>query len=482
MAMSAASDAVKCRMLPSTFQGAAMAWFMTLPQGSIAKFRDFSSKFLDQFSASKIEDLFDIRLRDRETLKQYVKRYSAASAKFEESEPQTCVRAFKNELPPGKLNCELSRKPARSMMEVRARVSAYILEEEDNAFKRKRVKEEKVSSRRDVSLARKQIQGKEANNTRKVKEVEQFFEKFKGKQLCSRKENRKENIERQRPRRTTGPRRRRRPERCSNEELAKLLQEVEVTLVVEGGKSGIDSRREVKGRTKRCKYHNLEGHDTSDCFTLKSKVRRLIRTRPPRVTDRGSDRDQQDSRRRAPVAGKRETNAARKKGVEENFNVDIRTSIEAINIIVGGFGGGDNTSTVRRKRVKAVASVQEYPAPFGCQHLDIVISPADFAGIETQKDDPVVVMVRINGFNVQRVLLDQTSSADIIYGDAFDQLGLTDKDLMSYTGSLVGFSGMQVRVRDYVDLITVFWVGEDAELLPEKNRMPVRGTKGDRFR
>ncbi|XP_057440592.1 uncharacterized protein LOC130732594 [Lotus japonicus] len=461
MAMSAASDAVKCRMLPSTFQGAEMAWFVTLPQGSIAKFRDFSSKFLVQFSASKIEDLFDIRQRERETLKQYVKRYSAASAKFEESEPRTCVRAFKSGFSPGKLNCKLSRKPARSVTEVRARASAYILEEEDDTFTRKRVKAEKVHSRRDASLARKRIQGKETDNRRRVKEVEHFAEKFEGKQLCSRKEN----IERQRPRRITSPRWRGKPERCSNEELAKLLQLVEVTPAAENGENEIDSRQEEEGQAKWCEYHHLKGHDTSDYFVLKGEVERLIRVRRPRATDRESDRDQQNSRWRAPVAGKREMNAAGKKEVEEAFNDDVRTSIETINTIAEGFGGGDNTSTASRKRPQAVASVQEYPAQFGRQHPDTVISSTDFEGIETHREDPVVVMVRINGFNVQRVLLDQGSSADIIYGDEFEQLGLTDKDLMSYTGSLVGFAGEQVWVRGYLNLDTIFGVDENAKLL-----------------
>ncbi|XP_057418279.1 uncharacterized protein LOC130712464 [Lotus japonicus] len=139
MAISAASDTVKCRMFPSTFKGAAMAWFATLPRGSIAKFRDFSSQFLIQFSTSKIEqvtmeDLYDVRQIERETLKQYVKRYSNASMKIEEWEPQACARAFKNGLLPGKLNSKLSRKPVHSMTEARARASAYILEEEDDAF------------------------------------------------------------------------------------------------------------------------------------------------------------------------------------------------------------------------------------------------------------------------------------------------------------------------------------------------------------
>lgn len=54
MMISAASDAVKCRMFPSTLKSTAMAWFTTLPLGSISNFREFLSKFLVQFSANKI--------------------------------------------------------------------------------------------------------------------------------------------------------------------------------------------------------------------------------------------------------------------------------------------------------------------------------------------------------------------------------------------------------------------------------------------
>ncbi|XP_057444345.1 uncharacterized protein LOC130736543 [Lotus japonicus] len=287
----ATSDTVKCRMFPSTFKNATMVWFTTLPRGSIAKFRDFSSKFLIQFSASKIkqvtiEDLYDVRQLERETLKQYVKRYSAASVRIEESELQACARAFKNGLLPGKLNSKLSRKPTCSMTEARARATAYILDEEDNAFKRKRVEAEKVGGRRIVSLTGKRVRRKGANSTRKDKKVEKF-EHFEGKRLCSKKEN----LERLRPRRTTDTRRRERPKRYLNAELAKLLREVEVTHVVVDSKNGVDSRRGLEGRTKWFECHCLEGHNTSDCFTLKGEVGRLIRARRSRITDRESDKD-----------------------------------------------------------------------------------------------------------------------------------------------------------------------------------------------
>ncbi|XP_057432509.1 uncharacterized protein LOC130725281 [Lotus japonicus] len=134
-----------------------MAWFTTLPRGSITNFPNFSSKFLVQFSTSKtkqvtIEDLYNVRQSERETLKQYVKRFSAASVKIEESELHACERSFKNGLQPGKLNRKLSHKPARSMAEIRARANTYILDEEDDAFKRRRAKKEKDGDQRDASL------------------------------------------------------------------------------------------------------------------------------------------------------------------------------------------------------------------------------------------------------------------------------------------------------------------------------------------
>ncbi|RWW49265.1 hypothetical protein BHE74_00044596 [Ensete ventricosum] len=45
---------------------------------------------------------------------------------------------------------------------------------------------------------------------------------------------------------------------------------------------------------------------------------------------------------------------------------------------------------------------------------------------------------------VKRVMIDTGSSADILYLDAFQKLGLTDKDLVSLTSALTGFTGDSV--------------------------------------
>ncbi|XP_057444083.1 uncharacterized protein LOC130736258 [Lotus japonicus] len=264
-----------------------MAWFTTLPRGSITKFRDFSSKFLVQFSASKIkqvtiDDLYNVRQLDRETLKQYVKRYSTASVKIEELEPQACARTFKNGLLPRKLNSKLSRKPARSMAEARARANTYILDEEDDSFKRRRAKTEKDDGRRNVSPEDRQGREKGENSKRKDKRVRQP-ERFTKKQLYSKKEN----LERHRPWQRTYPRRSESPGKDTNMELTELLREVKATHAVEEGEQRGSPPREAVDRTKWCQYHRSASHGTSDCFTLKGEIEKLIRAGRSQMVDRG---------------------------------------------------------------------------------------------------------------------------------------------------------------------------------------------------
>ena len=134
-----------------------------------------------------------------------------------------------------------------------------------------------------------------------------------------------------------------------------------------------------------------------------------------------------------------------------------------INSISGGFSGGGLSSSSRKRYVHSIYS--GVTKPWVIKHPDIVFTVRDFEGIQPHEDDPMVVMLRIAGYDVKRVLLDQGSSADLIYGDAFEQFGFTDNDLLPYDGSLVGFSGEKVMVRGYIELETVFGVGTSAKKL-----------------
>nr|KYP36129.1 hypothetical protein KK1_042781 [Cajanus cajan] len=70
----------------------------------------------------------------------------------------------------------------------------------------------------------------------------------------------------------------------------------------------------------------------------------------------------------------------------------------------------------------------------------------------------------VMGYNVKRVLVDQGSSADILFWEAFAGMKIPNDRLLPYTGTLVGFAGDQVMARGNVKIGTSL-TPEDEERL-----------------
>ena len=58
-----------------------------------------------------------------------------------------------------------------------------------------------------------------------------------------------------------------------------------------------------------------------------------------------------------------------------------------------------------------------------------------------------MVIARINGFIVKRVLINRGSGAKVMYLDLFRGLGLKNEDLSKYDTPLVGFDGRMVVLK-----------------------------------
>ena len=67
-------------------------------------------------------------------------------------------------------------------------------------------------------------------------------------------------------------------------------------------------------------------------------------------------------------------------------------------------------------------------------------SEEDARGVKQPHDDPLVIMVMIQGFNTRKVLVDNGISVDIIYLSAFQQLKVDPKRLRPFESPLVNFS------------------------------------------
>ena len=78
--------------------------------------------------------------------------------------------------------------------------------------------------------------------------------------------------------------------------------------------------------------------------------------------------------------------------------------------------------------------------------LVLSFSDVDKQGTIQPHDDALVVTLRIGGYDVKRVMVDQGSAAEIMYLDLYNGPGLKPEDLMVYSSPLVSFKGKVVEV------------------------------------
>ena len=118
----------------------------------------------------------------------------------------------------------------------------------------------------------------------------------------------------------------------------------------------------------------------------------------------------------------------------------------------GPFTGGSFRS-LKKACQRQVNSVQMTP-PFKQRWMnqDMSLSEEDVKGVKQPHNDPLVIMLMIEGFNTKRILMDNGSSADIIYLPAFQQLKLDPGRLRPFNSPLVSFSGDREYCKGIVTL------------------------------
>ena len=91
--------------------------------------------------------------------------------------------------------------------------------------------------------------------------------------------------------------------------------------------------------------------------------------------------------------------------------------------------------------------------------VDLVFIKADLQDVIPHDNDPVVISLVAAERKVHRVLVDQRSSADVMFWTTFNKLQLSPDQLRPYIRCLYGFAGDQVEVRAHIELRTTFTGG-----------------------
>uniref|UniRef100_A0A2N9FQE6 Integrase catalytic domain-containing protein n=1 Tax=Fagus sylvatica TaxID=28930 RepID=A0A2N9FQE6_FAGSY len=151
-------------------------------------------------------------------------------------------------------------------------------------------------------------------------------------------------------------------------------------------------------RDKYCRFHRDHGHNTEDCYDLKRQIEELIK---------------QGKLQRFIEKGQRE---GRPKGARQQRppgEAPPRPPLGEIHVITGGMAAGGT-------------------------------SQEDACKVFHPHDDALVVTMEIAGYSTRRVLIDNGSSADIIYLTAFQQMKIDKDQLQPIETPLVGFAGTSI--------------------------------------
>ncbi|GFS40630.1 hypothetical protein Acr_00g0069590 [Actinidia rufa] len=191
----------------------------------------------------------------------------------------------------------------------------------------------------------------------------------------------------------------------------------------------------LKNKNKYCEFHRDHGHNTEDCFQLKEQIADLIKKGYLRkyVADHPTPNS----------PGRRYGNN--------------RPTVGDIQVIHDRFGSNECSSSSKKKHarsahVRAEEEIYNLSLLVVDAHLSITFNNDNLRGLHLPHDDALVVSAVIANFNVQRILVDNSSSADILFISAFDKMRIGLDKLHPFHTPLVGLGGNMMHPLGWIKL------------------------------
>ena len=203
----------------------------------------------------------------------------------------------------------------------------------------------------------------------------------------------------------------------------------------------------VRDNTKYCEFHKDYGHRTDDCIQLKREIEYLIQRGYLRCFISPESQAHNQAHNQTPT----------QQPPPRQTTTQHQQSLGEIQVISGGLVGGGESSSAQKAHLRSIrsAGIGEIQAVSKLPRLDtsITFSDSDLEGCQYPHDDPLAVSVVVANKTVHRVLVDNGSSADIIFASAFDKMGIGMEKLEPVNTHLWGFSGEKVLPLGSIQLV-----------------------------
>ena len=135
----------------------------------------------------------------------------------------------------------------------------------------------------------------------------------------------------------------------------------------------------------------------------------------------------------------------------------LRPSLGEIRVIIGGSSAGQSSKS-RKTYLKVVKNVQlsgQSPRMRTTDEQAITFTDEDAERVHHPHDDAIVITLLIADYTTRRVLVDNGSSAGILYYPTFQQMKLGGDQLRPVNSLLVGFGGTKVQLIGTITLPVV---------------------------
>uniref|UniRef100_A0A2N9IKR9 Reverse transcriptase domain-containing protein n=1 Tax=Fagus sylvatica TaxID=28930 RepID=A0A2N9IKR9_FAGSY len=408
MALWRYKDPLMCRIFPSSLGEVALRWFNQLERGSIGSWSQMAEVFVGRFITNSrrsrgLDTLMVIRLGTNESLKDYSARFWETYNDIDACAEDTALQAFKLGLPPSTgLRQSLTKRPPTTLKKLMDRVERFVRVEEDGGNTNAVVSEVPVSPpiSRPQARTTQTPKARSAPTSYAAPSYKAFQTVFK-------------------------------------EPIHRLLEKIK-------GKpffvwpSKLIGDPEVRNQNLYCFYHRDKGHMTENCHKYKALLEQLVAA--------GHLSDYVESTPTVSKARGTGTNRSGTQGPAPAGVIHVIHNPVCTSVLPTSFRSDmQKASHLRRSYgimdYAHLVSTSCSGAPISSAHQVVSFSDEDLADVQMPHNDPLVITLRFGDYDVQRVLVDQGSFAEIMYKGLYEKLGLKEADLANFTTPVFGFTG-----------------------------------------